>query len=230
MACLSSYLLHTYYIPPIVLPLLRQMNTQLDFELRVFVSAGTAVRLQMIHDRTTTATVRLIEFVLTARGEVPLGINVLEVELLGPLQELVAAAAANHNPIVAGVTLQGFAEARYLLLPTERTANEVRVQILFRVGMAQTDLLAALDGLARRTDFVIVGLPDYPKTGRLVPLGEERNDLLPTARSHLGRLRVEIIFPPTLHVRQLDGGTAGYSLSVCQEANIFFAGMGRVGV
>lgn len=193
------------------------MNAQLNLELRVLVFAGTAVCLQMIHDRTATAAVGLIELVFAARGEVPLGIHVLQVELLGPLQDLVAAAGTDHNPIVAGVTLHAFAEARNLLLPAQRAANEVRVQILFRVGVAQADLLAALDGFAGRADLVIVGLSDNPKTGRLVPLGEEGNDLLPTATAHFCRFRVEIILAPALNVRQLDGRTTRYSLSVCNQ-------------
>lgn len=152
--------------------LLRQMNAQLNLELSVFVLTGAAVRFQMVHDRAAPTAVGLIEFVLAARGEVPLGIHVLQVELLGPLQDLVAAAATDHNPVIAGVALQGFAEARYLLLPAQGTANQVRVQVLFRVGVAQTDLLAALDGFTGRADLVIIGLSDNPKTGRLVPLGE----------------------------------------------------------
>ena len=191
------------------------MNTKLDLELRVFIGTGTAVRLQMIHDGTTTATVLLIEFVLAARGEVSPSVHVLQVELLGPLQDLVAAVAANHNPVITGVALHGLSEARYLLLPTQRTADQVRVQILFCVGMAQTDLLTALDGGARGTDLVIVGLPDYPKATGLIFLGEERNNLLPTTRSHLGRLRIEIVIPPAFNVSQLDRRTTRNSLPIC---------------
>ena len=148
------------------------MNAQLNLPLRVLVVAGTAVRLKMVHDRAAPTAVGLIEFVLTARGEVPPGIHVLQVELLGPLQDLVAAAATDHNPVVAGVALHGFAEARYFLLPAQRATDQVGVQVLFRVGVAKADLLAALDGFTGRADLVIIGLPDNPKTGRLVPLGE----------------------------------------------------------
>lgn len=148
------------------------MNAQLNLELRVLIFTGAAVRLQMVHNRTASTAVGLIEFVLAARGEVPLGIHVLHVELLGPLEDLVAAGATDHNPVVAGVALHGFAEARYFLLPTQRTADQVGMQVLFGVGVAQTDLLAALDGFTGRAGLVIIGLSDDPKTGRLVPLGE----------------------------------------------------------
>ena len=191
------------------------MNTKLDLELRVFIGTGTAVRLQMIHDGTTTATVLLIEFVLAARGEVPPSVHVLQVELFGPLQDLVAAVAANQNPVIASVALHGLSEARYLLLPTQRTADQVRVQILFCVGMTQTDLLTALDGFARGTDLVIVGLPDHPKAAGLIFLGVERHDLLSATRSHLGRFRIEIVIPPAFNVSQLDGRTTRNSLPIC---------------
>ena len=148
------------------------MNAQLNLELGVLIFAGPAMRLQMVHNRTAPTAVGLIEFVLAARGEVPLGIHVLQVELLGPLQDLVAAAATDHDPVVAGVALHGFAEARYLLLSAQRAADQVRVQVLFRVGVAQADLLAALDGFTGRADLVIIGLSDNPKAGRLVPLWE----------------------------------------------------------
>lgn len=190
------------------------MNTKLHLEVSEVVRLRSTMGLQVVHDRATTTAVLLGELVLRGRSQIPLGISMLNAELLITFQNFIVAVTANDNPIIPGVAFHLLAEARNLLLPTQRTAHQVRVQVLLGIRVREADFLTALDRSARSALRQAVTLPQQPKRGRLALLRDQSNDLLSRSGAEILVRAVEIVLSTAFDVSEFNGRATSNSLPV----------------
>lgn len=194
--------------------LLGQMHPKLNGKCRVTRLGGSAVRLDMIYDGAAPAAVLSIEHELFVRPQDSVGVGVPEREFLTTLQESIMTSTTRNDPVIPRVAFHIRPKGRHLLLTTQWAANKVGMKVLLCGGVAQTDLLPALNWSASFGDRCAGGHTYYPEGVNVALLRGQRYNLLTRSRGHILARASEIVLSAVCHVTKFDRRTVGNVLRI----------------
>merc|ERR1719253_564738 len=193
--------------------LLGQMNTKSHLPVGVRVIGVSPKNLQVMENRTSTATILFRELHCRRCSEVAVGGNTLKLNrhVAAPVLGTSAKeppALAYHLPIVSRISLTLLTISRHLVLVANRATDAVGMKVGPRSQVHQSYDLPASHGFSGLAEPIVVPLSDLPHSvGRFIVL-HGCYKLLSAPGVELPFIAAEQVFASGFHMIKFDGRSA----------------------